>query len=145
MERNHPYGENESEETVEKITVEKAKTYYANYLKPNISYLIILGDITKEEAQPLVEKYFGRWLKGPIDKKEFPTPQKPVNTKVSFVSKSGATQSVITITYPVDIKPGAEDWIPARVMNAILGGPGLSSRINQNLREDKGFTYGGRF
>lgn len=139
----HPYGEIQTEETIEKITLDKTKEYYNKYMKPNNGYLIIVGDITAAEAKPLAEKYFNNWLKAPIQKKDFAMPQKPSTTQVDFVSKSGAVQSVINITYPVDIKPGSADWIAARVMNAILGGSGLSSRINQNLREDKAYTYGG--
>ena len=141
--KDHPYGEIETEETVNKITLEQTKNYYNTYLKPNLGYMIVVGDITAEEAKPLVEKYFGNWVGKPVAKDEFAMPNKPEKPQVSFVNKSGAAQSVITVTYPVDIKPGAEDWIGARVMNAILGGSGLSSRINQNLREDKAYTYGG--
>ncbi len=141
--KNHPYGEIETEETVGKITLAEAKNYYNNYLKPNLGYMVVVGDITAAEAKPMVEKYFGNWMNQPVQKADFTMPQKPSESTVNFVSKSGAAQSVITVTYPIDLKPGADDWIAARVMNAILGGSGLSSRINQNLREDKAYTYGG--
>ncbi len=139
----HPYGEIQTEETVGKITLAETKKYYNTYLKPNLGYMVVVGDITVAEAKPMVEKYFGKWMSRPVQKSDFSTPQKPSQPTVNFVSKSGAAQSVITVTYPVDIKPDAADWIAARVMNAILGGSGLSSRINQNLREDKAYTYGG--
>jgi len=141
--KNHPYGEIETEETVSKITLEETKKYYNTNLKPNLGYMVVVGDITVAEAKPMVEKYFGKWMSRQVPKADFTMPQKPSQPTVNFVSKSGAAQSVITVAYPVDIKPGSEDWIAARVMNAILGGSGLSSRINQNLREDKGYTYGG--
>jgi predicted Zn-dependent peptidase len=141
--KDHPYGEVESEETVAKITLDKAKEYYKTYLQPNIAYMIVVGDITQAEAAPLVKKYFGNWNKKAVAKGNFAKPTKPTKPQIGFVSKSGAAQSVIRLTYPVDIKPGSKDWIPARIMNAILGGSGLSSRINQNLREDKAYTYGG--
>ncbi|MFK7981567.1 MAG: insulinase family protein [Saprospiraceae bacterium] len=141
--KSHPYGEIETEESVGKITLAETKKYYNDYLKPNIGYMVVVGDITAAEAKPMVEKYFGNWMSRPVQKADFLMPQKPSQPTVNFVSKSGAAQSVITVTHPVDIKPDSEDWIAARVMNAILGGSGLSSRINQNLREDKGYTYGG--
>ena len=62
-------------------------------------------------------------------------------TTVAFVDKPGAVQSLINITYAVDIKPGSPDNIPARVMNTILGS-GFSGRLFKNLREDKAYTYG---
>ena len=141
--KGHPYGEIETEETVAKITLQNTKDFYNKYFKPNTSYLIIVGDITAAEAKPLTEKYFGSWVGQAIMKETFPTPQKPANTQVDFVSKSGAVQSVINITYPLDLKPGSDDAIKARVMNVLLGGF-FGSRINQNIREDKGYTYGAR-
>jgi len=64
-------------------------------------------------------------------------------TTVDFVNKSGAVQSIINITYPVDLKPGADDLIKASVANTILGGF-FQSRLNDNLRETKAYTYGAR-
>ena len=141
--KDHPYGEIETEETVAKITLDQTKAYYNKYIKPNNGYLIIVGDITAAEAKPLAEKYFGNWLSKTVDKQTFPTPQKPDARHVDFVSKSGAVQSIINITYPVELKPDSDDWIKARVMNVLLGGF-FGSRINQNIREDKGYTYGAR-
>ncbi len=140
--KDHPYGEVETEETVNKITLDQTKAFYNKYFKPNSAYLIIIGDITAAEAKPLAEKYFGNWLGRPVQKQTFTTPKKPTSTQIDFVSKSGAVQSVINITYPVDLKPGTDDVIKANVMNELLGGGFVGSKINQNLREDKGYTYG---
>jgi len=141
--KDHPYGEIETEETVSNITLDQTKAYYNKNFKPNNSYLIIVGDITAAEAKPLAEKYFGKWLGKPVAKKTFSIPTKPATRQVDFVSKSGAVQSIINITYPVELKPDSDDWIKARVMNVLLGGF-FGSRINQNIREDKGYTYGAR-
>lgn len=141
--KNHPYGEIETEETVTKITLDQTKAFYNKYFKPNTAYLIIVGDITAAEAKPLAEKYFGNWVGRPVQKETFAIPEKPTAPQVDFVSKSGAVQSIINITYPVVLKPGSDDWIKARVMNVLLGGF-FGSRINQNIREDKGYTYGAR-
>lgn len=140
--KDHPYGEIETEETVTKITLDKTKAFYNQYFKPNNSYLIIVGDITAAEAKPLAEQYFGKWVGKPVAKETFALPTKPKARQVDFVSKSGAVQSIINITYPVELKPDSEDWIKARVMNVLLGGF-FGSRIMQNIREDKGYTYGG--
>ncbi|CAG0948271.1 MAG: insulinase family protein [Bacteroidetes bacterium] len=140
--KQHPYGEITTEETVKNITVELCKEYYKNYFKPNASYLVIVGDITPSEAKKMVEKYFGKWPKGSVPKNNYETPNIPSLSKVAFVNKPGAVQSVITITYPVEYKVGQEDYIAASVMNSILGGGGFSARLFQNIREDKGYTYG---
>ncbi len=139
--KNHPYGELTTEETVENITVESIKNYYGTYFKPNIAYLAIVGDINVKSAKKLVKKYFSKWEKGDMPNPSFEMPKAPEKTFVALVDKPSAVQSVIDITYPVQLKPGTPDVIKARVLNQILGG-GSSARLFTNLREDKGFTYG---
>lgn len=138
----HPYGEIMTEETVNSVTVDMCKNYYNTYFRPNIAYLVIVGDITKDEAQPLVEKYFGSW-----ENKDVPTfTYNPVTTpdgvNVAFVDKVGAVQSSISVTYPLDLQPGSQDAIAVSVMNGILGSAGFMGRLLQNLREDHAYTYG---
>ena len=139
--KNHPYGELTTEETVKNITVDDIKGYYSTYFKPNIAYLAIVGDINKKEAQKLVKKYFSKWEKGDVPKPSYEMPKAPEKTFVALADKSSAVQSVIDITYPVELKTGTPDVIKARVLNQILGG-GSSARLFTNLREDKGYTYG---
>ena len=141
--RNHPYGEIESETTIENIKLEECKQFYHTYFKPGSSYLIITGDLTTEDALGLASKHFSHWESKPVQRPLFDTPQKPEATSVNFVNKLGAVQSVINITYPIEMKPGSPDAIKARVMNTLLGSY-FGSRLNSNLREDKAFTYGAR-
>lgn len=138
----HPYGDLVTEKTVGSITLEDCKAYYGTYFKPNNAYLAIVGDINLKEAKALVKKNFGKWEKGTVPSPVFPVPQSPEKTFVALVDRPSAVQSVITVAHPVELKPGSADAIKAGVMNNILGGGGLSSRLNQNLREDKAFTYG---
>ncbi len=144
--KNHPYGESMTEETLANITIADAKAYYKDYFKPNISYLIIVGDISLNEAKPMVEKYFGKWeASSNVINKTYKTPVPPNGATVDFVNKSGAVQSVINITYPVDLKPGTPDVIKSSVMNTWLGaGVYFGNRLNQNLRETNAYTYGAR-
>ncbi len=137
----HPYGNLTTESTVNNITLEDCKELYATYFKPNISYLVIVGDIDLERSKTIANSYFGDWEPGKVAEKAYPFPTTPAKPEVDFVSKAGAVQSVIRITYPVDLKPGSEDAIRARIMNALLGG-GSTGKLFQNLREDKGYTYG---
>ncbi|GIV32022.1 MAG: peptidase M16 [Saprospiraceae bacterium] len=141
--KEHPYGEIETEQTVNNITLDKCKEYYRTFFKPNISYFVVTGDITAEEAKRIAQKYFGDWAKGEVPQPSYPTPQPPDLTQVDFVDKTGAVQSVINITHPVQLPPGHPDAIKASLMNTILGGY-FNSRLNSNLREDKGYTYGAR-
>lgn len=140
----HPYGEVETVETVENIKSEDLKKFYGTYFKPNISYLVVVGDINKEQAEEKIKSMFGSWEKGDVPTHKYKQPQLPSGNKVVFVEKKGAVQSEIRVTFPVQLKPGADDAIAASVMNSILGGGIFSGRLMQNLREDKAFTYGCR-
>lgn len=142
--KDHPYGELETEETIGNVTREDLLKFYNTYFKPNISYLVVVGDITADEARAQAEKYFGGWKKSGVPKHNYAQPAQPEGNRVCFVPLQGAVQSVINITYPVDLKVGSPDAIPASVMNSILGGGVFSGRLMQNLREDKAYTYGAR-
>ncbi len=142
--KGHPYGEVETEETVTNIKLESCKNYYNTYFKANNAYLVIVGDITPADAKMKAEKYFGSWKTGEIPQMSYDAPSEPSETKVAFVNKDGAVQSVINVTYPVNLKTGDADQIPASLMNSILGGGIFSGRLMQNLREDKAYTYGAR-
>jgi len=140
--KDHPYGELVTEETVSNITMDDLKAHYAKFFKPNIAYLVIVGDIKVKEARKLTKKYFGDWEKGEVVKEDFITPTPVEKTSIAFVDRPSSVQSVISITYPIDNKPGNGDGIKLSLLNSIFGGAGLSTRLNMNLREDKAYTYG---
>ena len=138
--KDHPYGEIVTEETVENIELEDAKKYYQTYFKPNTAYLAIVGDITTKEAKKLANKYLGNWKKGEVPTHEYQDPKPLDRTKVALVDRPTSVQSVVHIMHPVELTPGHADVIPGRLMNDILGGG--DARLFNNLREDKGYTYG---
>ncbi len=141
--KKHPYGEVATEETVNKITLERCKKYYNTYFRPNVAYMAIVGDITLAEAKPLVEKYFGKWQKDvvPTSTYQVSYPMTLRVNKVAFAAREGAVQSVVNVTLPILLRPGMEDVIPAKVANAILGG-GSQGRLFLDLREKHAWTYG---
>ncbi len=141
--KNHPYGENMTEATLAKINLEQIKTHYNTYFKPNIAYLVVTGDVTKAQLEKQANQYFGQWVKSEVPMHTYPVPSAPDKTQVDFVHKAGAVQSVINITYPIDLQPGSPDVIRSRVANSVLGGY-FNSRLNSNLREGHGWTYGSR-
>jgi len=140
---NHPYGEVPTSENVSKITLERCNQYYHTYFRPNVAYMAIVGDITLAEVKPLIEKYFGKWVKQDVPEAHYSIPALTNTklTKVSFAPRTAAVQSVVSVTYPVDLKPGAPDAIKARVANTVLGG-GSQGRLFLDLREKHGWTYG---
>ncbi len=139
--KDHPYGEVATEKTVEAISLEDCKQYYQTYFRPNNAYLVIVGDISLRQAKQIVNAHFARWTSGTVNKLEYKTPTPPEKTFVALVDRPASVQSIINIAHPVDLKTGSEDVLKARVMNQILGGS-FSARLNQNLREKHGFTYG---
>ncbi|MFT4679357.1 MAG: zinc protease [Flavobacteriales bacterium] len=140
----HPYGEIETKKSIEAITREDIIEYYATYFKPNNSYLVVVGDVTPEQALADANTYFGSWEKSALRHNVYEQPTSPAGNRVTFVPLTGAVQSQIRITYPVDFKPGCDDAVAATVMNSVLGGGVFSGRLMQNLREDKAYTYGAR-
>ncbi len=141
--QDHPYGEQVTEETVNNITLDRVKEYYATYFKPNIAYMAVVGDISKKEAEKLIKKHFGDWRRGEVPEHSYEMPDMPEDLTIAIVDRPQAVQSVINITYPVVLAPNDPDVIKSRVMNQILGGA-FSSRLNMNLREEHGYTYGAR-
>lgn len=140
--KDHTYGEIITEGSIEKITMDDLKNHYTNYFKPNIAYLVIVGDIKKKDAQKMAKTYFEKWERGAVNKETFVSPSQVIETTVAVVDRPSSVQSVINITYPMDNKPGSADATKISVLNQILGGSGLATRLNSNLREDKAYTYG---
>ncbi|WP_345268517.1 insulinase family protein [Nibrella viscosa] len=139
--KNHPYGETETEETVGRVTLADARTFYTTYFRPNIGYLAVVGDITPAEARTLVEKHFSKWQRGDVPKPTYAMPKAPEKTKIVLVDRPSAAQSVIAVVSPAELKPGSPDAIRTSLMNDILGG-GATARLFMNLREKHGYTYG---
>lgn len=137
----HPYGESMTEESLKKITIEQMKDHYRTYFKPNVAYLVVVGDINRARAEQQARQYFGNWAKGTVPEHTYVLPVAPAKSQVAFVNKPGAVQSSFSVTYPVDLKPGTTEAIRARVANTILGAY-FNSRVNANLREGHGWTYG---
>ncbi len=138
--KNHPYGEFETEKSVNNVTIEMCSNYYHKYFRPNIAYLTVIGDVTPDEAKLLIEKYFGNWQRREVENKQYPIPQAPENRKVAIVDRPQSVQSVIQLGYPVDLNVSDPDYIKARVTNTILGGGEF--RLFLNLREKHAYTYG---
>lgn len=137
----HPFGEITTSKTLNAVTLEDIKQFFASNWSPSIAYLIFVGDIDPIVAKQLAEKNFGTWVNKIVPKQSFEKSAKPSQTYVAIVDRPAAVQSVVTIATPIELTKGAIDEIPANVMNNILGG-GFSGRLFANLREKHGFTYG---
>lgn len=107
---------------------------------PGNSALVLSGDLTNAEARALAEKYFGSWT-GATARQEPPPVENRVSRGIYIVDKPGAPQTFLLVG-ALGVARSTPDYVPIEVMNNILGGL-FSSRINVNLREEHGYTYGG--
>ena len=138
----HPYGEFMTESTLSNITREDLMGYYQTYFSPSVATLVIVGDVTPEQAFAQANKYFGAWTGNAVPVRKYPAPAELKANQVAFVAMPGAVQSVIDVTYAVSLNITSSDYLAATVLNNILGGSGFQTRLMQNLREDKAYTYG---
>jgi len=138
---NHPNGEFVSQASLDKASFNDAVDFYNNFSSPNNAYLVILGDIEFEEIKEKVTELFNSWESKEVVANSFPEPKNPDETEVIFVDMPNGVQSVVTVINTIDFNKKQADYFPALVATRILGGGG-AGRLFNNLREDKGWTYG---
>ena len=142
--RNHPYGHPSigDEVSVKAITNEDVKRFYETYYRPNNAAIIVTGDVTIDEIVPQLEKALSNWKTGEVPAVSIPSPQTRERAGIYLVDKPGAAQSVLMIGQ-IGQPRTTPDFFPLLVLNTLLGGQ-FTSRVNMNLREEKGYTYGAR-
>ena len=138
---NHPNGEFISQASLDKASFNDAIDFYNNFSSPNNAYLVILGDIEFEEIKLMVTDLFSSWESKEVVTSSFPEPKNPDETEVFFVDMPNGVQSVVTVINSIDFNKKKPDYFSALVATRILGGGG-AGRLFNNLREDKGWTYG---
>jgi len=139
---NHPFGREVAgnEASVHAITRSSLQDYYNRYWKPNHSALIFAGDIDVDEAARLAEETLGRWQAGAVAASEMPLVPPPAGLRICLIDRQDAPQSQVRFG-SIGPRRRNEDLYAIELMNTVLGGA-FSSRLNLNLREDKGYTYG---
>jgi predicted Zn-dependent peptidase len=138
----HPYGRPVlgTEASVAAITREDVERFYRSYFRPNNSTLIVVGDVTVEDIVRRVERFFGDWERAEVPRTTIANAQRANATAVYLIDKPGAAQSSVRIG-SVGAPRSTRDYFGLLLMNTILGGS-FTSRLNQNLRETRGYTYG---
>ena len=138
----HPYGRVNNEATIKAITRDDLVNYYESNFRPNNGVLIVVGDFDKAELKSKIEKSFANWKAGDVSARSLPVAKPIEKARIFIVDRPGSAQSVVSVGQ-VGVDRSNPDYYALNVMNTILGG-GFTSRINMNLREDKGYTYGAR-
>jgi zinc protease len=137
----HPYGFQDlgTEESNKAITREEVQTFWKTRYLPGNAALVVTGDVSESEVRALADKYFGNWA-GSKSESNLKPAENSLTRHIVIVDNPGAPQTQLRIGH-IGIARNNPDYIPLGVMNAALGG-NFSSRINMNLREEHGYTYG---
>lgn len=137
----HPYGFTEvgTEESTQAITRNELEGFWKRGYLPANSALVVAGDVSQAELRALATKYFGAW-KGEGRPSTPPAAPEPGTRRIIIVDKPGAPQTALRVGH-VGVARSNPDYVPLQVMATELGGL-FSSRVNLNLREKHGYTYG---
>jgi len=137
----HPYGQpvDGLERTIDAITLDDVRAFHAVHYRPNHASLVVAGDFDDAALQGELERMLSAWQPGraPPSARPQPWPDRP---RLVIVDRPAAPQSIVRM-----VAPGIDRFAPERpglsMLNAILGGS-FTSRLNFNLREKHGYTYG---
>jgi zinc protease len=138
----NPYGAapTGTTESVQALTRDDVTHFYAEHDRPADSALLLAGDVTPAEARSLAQRYFGGWSGTSDSAVTLPPAPEPQTTHVVIVDKPGAPQTAL-IAFGLGVPANSPELPALQVMNYTLGGS-FASRINMNLRETHGYTYG---
>lgn len=139
----HPYGRSSigSEDFLRSVTVDDLRDFYDRHYTPARAHVVMAGDVSPSVLSALDAVLHG-WRGEAGSRASLPEPQQIETRRMYLVDMPGAAQSVIQIGR-IGVPRTTDDYYAMNVLNTILGGS-FTSRLNQNLREDKGYTYGAR-
>lgn len=136
----HPYARvAATEASLKSLTRDRLEKFYRAYYRPDRAVLVLYGDVTPAAARALAEKAFSAWTGQSPANPEFPPPPSRAGRTVALVDRPGSVQARIAIgsIAPTEKSPS---YFPLQVANNIFGG-GSASRLFQDIREKKGYTY----
>ena len=143
----HPYGRPAAGTvaSVEGIVRDDLLSHYSRYYRPGNGELIVVGDVDERTLRAATERAFGSWKAETVPAEAAAVPKRPEPrpAAVVLIDKPGAAQSEIRIGHAGAARSTSADYYALQVMNTLLGGQ-FTSRVNLNLRERHGFTYGAR-
>lgn len=139
----HPYGHTQpTEAAIQAVTPQQFRAAHARRFRPDHALLVVTGRIAPARAFALARSAFGDWRNSGEPVPETPKAAAMATPKFVLVQRPGSVQSAVRLGRPA-IAATNQDYIPLQLANAVIGG-GFSSRLMQNLREEKGYTYGAR-
>lgn len=131
-----------TEGSVSALTNNDLANFHETWFRPNNATLVVAGDVSMEELKPRLENLFSGWTDAEVPTKNIAEVDHPKQSRVFLMDRPGSQQSIIFAGHVAPPKSAPND-LAIDAMNAILGGT-FTARINMNLREDKGWSYGAR-
>ncbi len=142
----HPYAQSftgtGTADSLAALTRDDMVRFHASHYLPNNAAAVVVGDITLAEAKAKLEQTFASWRQGPVTRLSVPAPVEDRGARVVLVDRPGAPQSFILAGH-LGMTRNDPAYQAFSVMNTVFGAQFIS-RLNMNLREDKGYTYGAR-
>jgi predicted Zn-dependent peptidase len=138
----HPYGRPTlgNVASLTAMTADDLRAYHGAHFHPSGATLIVVGDVDRATLEPLLASAFGGWRRGEARAVQLPAAEQVAAREIFLVDKPGAAQSEIRLGR-IGVQRLTEDYHEIVVMNTILGGS-FTSRLNQRLREERGYSYG---
>jgi zinc protease len=127
--------------TVSSMSLENVKTYYQKAFRPDMTTIVIVGNVSPEQARVTVEKYFGRWkAQGPKPATDYP-PVPPNKASAATVPDASRVQDQVTLAETVGITRSHPDYYKLHLGNQVLSAGFYASRLYRDLREKAGLVY----
>jgi predicted Zn-dependent peptidase len=141
----HPFGWAVTEDTVKALTRDDIVAFHKMYFQPGRALVTVVGDVHAASVKATIEKALAAWPKGGAKPAfTYPSAPAPRATTIYLVDRPGAAQSTFAIGLAGPPR-STPDYFPLLVLNQVFGsGSNFQSRINANIREDKGYSYGVR-
>ena len=127
--------------TVSSLTLDEVKQYHNTTVRPDLTTIVVIGDVTEAEAKDVVEKYFGDWkAQGPKPTTDLaPVPEN--RASAAEVPDSQRVQDGVTLAEQVNINRFSPDYYPLELGNHVLGGGFYATRLYHDLRQEAGLVY----
>jgi zinc protease len=127
--------------TVGKITLDELKQFYASTFRPDLTTIVVIGDVTPDEARQVIEKWFGDW-KAAGPKPDTTLPPVPINKPSAVnVADSEAVQDTVVLAEQLKLNRFDPDYYPLQLGNHVLGGGFYATRLYHDLRQVAGYVY----
>ena len=127
--------------TVTSLTLDDVKQYYAKTMRPDLTTIVVIGDVTPEEARNVIEKWFGNWKAGG-PKPEVELPHVPLNKSTATnIPDPSEMQDSVNLSEMIDITRFDPAYYPLQLANNVLGGGFYATRLYHDLRQVTGYVY----